>query len=92
MRSRFSAFAVGDAAYLRLTWHPTTRPAELVLDDDVRWYRLDVLSTSGGAPHDAEGTVEFRAFFRAPGGAGSEHEVSRFLRSDGQWRYLDAIG
>ncbi|HEX8496958.1 MAG TPA: YchJ family metal-binding protein, partial [Actinomycetales bacterium] len=27
MRSRFSAFAVGDAAYLGATWHPSTRPS-----------------------------------------------------------------
>jgi hypothetical protein len=26
MRSRYSAFAVGEAAYLLTTWHPTTRP------------------------------------------------------------------
>jgi uncharacterized protein YchJ len=26
MRSRYSAFAVGDPAYLLATWHPTTRP------------------------------------------------------------------
>ena len=29
MRSRYSAFAVGDAAYLLATWHPSTRPAAL---------------------------------------------------------------
>ncbi|MBC7550544.1 MAG: YchJ family protein [Cellulomonas sp.] len=92
MRSRFSAFAVGDADYLRRTWHPTTRPPELVLDDDVRWYRLDVLAKSDGGRLDATGTVEFRAFFRASSGAGSQHEVSRFVCADGQWLYLDAIG
>jgi SEC-C motif-containing protein len=32
MRSRYTAFARGDAAYLRVTWHPSTRPAELALD------------------------------------------------------------
>ena len=26
MRSRYSAFAVGDAAYLLRTWHPSDRP------------------------------------------------------------------
>lgn len=26
MRSRYSAFAVGDEAYLLRSWHPTTRP------------------------------------------------------------------
>ena len=36
MRSRYSAFAVGDADYLLATWHPTTRPAELALDPEQR--------------------------------------------------------
>ena len=89
MRSRFSAFAVGDVEYVRRTWHPTTRPRDLTLDDDVRWYRLDVLATSRGGIGDTEGTVEFRAFYRAPGGAGSQHEVSRFVREGDQWLYLD---
>ena len=35
------------------------------------------------------GTVEFRAFYRADSGAGSQHEVSRFVREDGEWFYVD---
>ena len=34
MRSRYSAFAVGDAGYLLRTWHPSRRPADLALDPD----------------------------------------------------------
>ena len=33
MRSRFSAFALADAAYLLATWHPSTRPESLELED-----------------------------------------------------------
>jgi SEC-C motif-containing protein len=91
MRSRYSAFAVGDAAYLLRTWHPSTRPVSLTLDDDVRWYRLDVLGRSLGGPDDSTGTVEFRASFRSGDGAGSQHEVSRFVRDHGRRTYLDAI-
>ncbi len=89
MRSRFSAFAVSDPDYLLATWHPSTRPAELELDAERRWYRLDILSTSGGSPFETAGTVEFEAYYRSPGGAGSQHEVSRFVREDGRWFYLD---
>ena len=89
MRSRFSAFAVGDAAYLRRTWHPSTRPADLTLDPDVRWYRLDVRATSGGGVFDDAGTVEFEAFWRGPDGRGSMHEVSRFVRGADGWQYVD---
>jgi SEC-C motif-containing protein len=92
MRARFSAFARGDAAYLTRTWHPSTRPAALELDDDVRWYRLDVLATERGGPFDTRGTVEFRAYHRGRDGhrgRGALHEVSRFVREGGTWFYVD---
>ncbi|GAB7191764.1 YchJ family metal-binding protein [Kineococcus sp. NUM-3379] len=91
MRSRFSAFAVGDTAYLLATWHPSTRPAALEPDPDVRWVRLDVLATGAGGFLDAEGTVEFRAVHRGPGGRGVLHERSRFVKEDGRWLYVAAL-
>lgn len=89
MRSRFSAFARGDAAYLTRSWHPSTRPAELELDADVVWRRLQIVDAVAGGPDDAEGVVEFRASYRAPDGAGLLHERSRFTRVEGRWVYLD---
>jgi SEC-C motif domain protein len=91
MRSRYSAFAVGDPAYLLATWHSTTRPRTLALDPDVRWTGLDVLATTGGALLSAEGTVEFRAHYVANGRTGAQHEKSRFVREGGRWRYLDGV-
>lgn len=92
MRSRYSAYAVGDADYVRRTWHPSGRPRTLDLQDGTRWYRLDVLAVTGGGAADTHGTVEFRAYYRAAGGAGTLHEVSRFVRDGGAWVYLDALG
>ena len=89
MRSRYSAFAVGDAGYLLRTWHTDTRPPTLRLDPDVRWTRLEVLRTTGGRLFDADGTVEFRGHRTSGGHAGAQHEVSRFVREGGRWRYLD---
>jgi SEC-C motif domain protein len=89
MRSRYSAFAVGDAGYLLATWHPDTRPQVLELDGDVRWTGLDVLATTRGSMLDAEGTVEFAAHYIVGRRAGVLHEDSRFLRVDGRWHYLD---
>jgi SEC-C motif-containing protein len=91
MRSRYSAFAVGDAAYLLATWHPTTRPRTLDLDPAVRWTGLDVLATSGGTLLAAEGTVEFRAHSVLDGVSGAQHENSRFVREGGRWYYLDGV-
>jgi len=91
MRSRFSAFAVGDPAYLRATWHSSTRPRHVDLDPRIRWTALEVLATTGGGLLAAEGTVEFRAHSVVDRAAGTQHENSRFVREDGQWRYLDGV-
>lgn len=89
MRSRYSAFALMDADYLRRTWHPETEPASLGLDPAMEWRRLDIISTSRGGPLDTEGTVEFKAHFRHGGERGVLHESSRFVREHRRWLYLD---
>ncbi|MFD6091226.1 YchJ family protein [Oerskovia sp. NPDC060338] len=91
MRSRYAAFAVGDADYLLATWHPSTRPADLDLDNGVTWRRLDVVATSAGGPLDRTGVVEFVAHFRSAETRerGSLHEVSSFVREGGRWYYVD---
>lgn len=90
MRSRFSAFAVGDAAYLLRSWHPSTRPDSVDLDAALEWRRLQIVDVVGGGADDDTGVVEFRASFRGPDGGGLLHERSRFARADGgEWRYVD---
>lgn len=89
MRSRYSAFAVGDADYLLRSWHPSTRPAAVTLDTGQRWTGLEIVATTGGGPLHAEGTVEFRAHYRHHKQRGVLHERSRFTRVDGTWTYLD---
>jgi len=82
MRSRYAAYAVGDAEYVWRTWHPATRPAEIELDDDLTWTDLTV--------HDSgEDWVEFTASYLAASGAGALHELSRFKVRAGRWFYLD---
>ncbi|MEU8637597.1 YchJ family metal-binding protein [Amycolatopsis sp. NPDC048633] len=90
MRSRFSAFAVGDTAYLLRTWHPDTRPRRLALDAGQEWTRLEILGRTGGGLLHTEGTVKFRAHYRHHGRDGFLEENSRFRRADGAWVYLDA--
>ena len=91
MRSRYSAFVVRDAAYLLLTWHPDTRPAELELDAGIQWRRLDILSTSRGGPLDSEGVVEFAAHYRHDGEGAVQREASRFVRVDRRWYYVSGV-
>lgn len=89
MRSRYSAFAVGDRQYLLDTWHPSTRPPVLELDPELQWRRLDILETSEGGPLDDRGMVRFRAHYRDGVERGIQEEASRFVRSGGKWFYLD---
>jgi SEC-C motif-containing protein len=87
MRSRYSAFATGNPAYLLATWHPSTRPKRLALDPRQEWLRLQVLRASGGFL-DTEGTVEFTATWTMSGRTDVLHETSRFVREDGRWLYV----
>jgi SEC-C motif domain protein len=89
MRSRFTAFAVGDATYLLDSWHPDTRPLELHLDAAVHWRRLQIVDTVAGGAHDTEGAVEFRASYHRDGAHAVLHERSRFTRVGGRWVYVD---
>ncbi|MFC5722950.1 YchJ family protein [Streptomyces gamaensis] len=90
MRSRFSAFALQDAAYLLRSWHSSTRPPAVDFDPTVKWTRLEILATTGGSAFHDEGTVEFRAHYEVGRYADAQHENSRFVRESGQWVYLDA--
>ncbi|GGV26518.1 UPF0225 protein [Actinomadura cremea] len=88
MRSRYSAFAERDEAYLLRTWHPATRPERIDFDPAMRWTGLEIVRTEAGRPSDARGVVEFRARYASGGGAGELHEVSRFVRDGDAWVYV----
>lgn len=86
MRSRFTAFAVGNSQYLLDTWDPETRPSELGLDMGIDFYRLDILETTGGGPFDSTGTVKFQAFYKGLA-SGVQEEDSTFRKVNGAWVY-----
>jgi SEC-C motif-containing protein len=86
MRSRYSAFVLGDAAYLLATWHLDTRPQELQFDAHARWLGLEVRRHQSSGD---QAEVEFVARFKTAGAATRLHEISRFVRQDGRWFYLD---
>lgn len=94
MRSRYSAYAAGNADYLLASWHSSTRPQELSLADApgqrTQWLGLDVKRHRVTGAYTAE--VAFVARYRIGGGSAvrmAEH--SRFVREDGRWYYLDAM-
>ena len=87
MRSRYSAFVRGDVPYLLATWHASSRPATLDLEAGTKWLGLEIKQHRTTGEHTAE--VEFVARFRVAGRAVRQHELSRFVREDGHWYYLD---
>lgn len=92
MRSRYTAYALGKAAYVLATWHPNTRPAELTLPaadapHATRWLRLTVHHHSQLSSTEAQ--VTFTATYRENGRAHRLEECSRFVREDGKWLYID---
>jgi SEC-C motif-containing protein len=91
MRSRYTAYVVGDADHLLATWHPSTRPDSLELDPDLAWRSLEIVRSDRGGPLDREGVVEFAARYAAGGERGVLHETSRFVR-EARWLYVEAIG
>ena len=88
MRSRYVAYALGLEPYLLETWHISTRPAELKLNEDPpRWLGLSIKRYEQQEIDLA--TVEFVARYKIGGRAYRLHETSRFVREGGRWLYLD---
>ena len=89
MRSRYSAYVLGLESYLLSTWHASTRPAALNLasESGTKWLGLEVKRHQ--QQDAAHATVEFVARWRVAGRGQRLHEVSRFVREDGRWTYVD---
>lgn len=89
MRSRYCAYVLGREAYLLATRHPATKPASLRLVEEPRpkWLGLEVKRHERQDSDHA--IVEFLARYKVNGRAHRMHEVSRFVREDGRWFYVD---
>lgn len=88
MRSRYSAFVLDDRDHLLATWHPSTRPASLEPPEPgLKWLGLEVRSYRRLG--DDEASVEFVARSKLAGRAHRSHEISRFVRENANWYYVD---
>jgi len=57
MRSRYSAYALKNSLYLLKSWHYSTRPESLLLENDsTQWKALKIISVN-------ENHVHFSAYF-----------------------------
>lgn len=92
MRSRFSAFALHNSAYLLATWDVSTRPVGLDLaNDPSQWLRLEIVGTKKGGVSDSKGQVSFNAYYRQHGKEGVMAETSRFRKVANRWFYVDGV-
>ena len=102
MRSRYTAYTRRDEAYLRATWHPSTRPEGPIVDENeaLQWLGLEVKSALRLRQRKAElsesqdcDTVEFVARYKIGGRAHRLHEISNFVREESggvrRWFYVD---
>lgn len=106
MRSRFTAFVLGDEDHLFRTWWPRTRPPGPYCHPGTRWTRLEIHEVVGGGSgagaagaagaDGAEAVVEFTAHY-ATGDVrgrvvdGEMRERSLFRRRAGRWLYVEAL-
>lgn len=95
MRSRYSAFVEANGAYLMKSWHPkeARKQNQTEIEEwakSVNWLKLEVLAKEKGQPEDAEGVVEFKAFFVDAGKMDVIHEISTFKKYNNHWVYVKA--
>ena len=84
MRSRYAAFALGDADYLLYSWSPDYRPDTLQLEPQARWIGLEILNSESG---QQQATVEFEASCLVAGEVSAMRERSDFVLRQGRWLY-----
>lgn len=89
MRSRYTAYTLLREDYLLATWHASTRPSALGLaeDEPTKWIALEVKRHEQTDVDHAK--VEFVARYKVNGRAFRLHEISRFVRENGKWFYVD---
>ncbi|WP_174483007.1 YchJ family protein [methanotrophic endosymbiont of Bathymodiolus puteoserpentis (Logatchev)] len=90
MRSRFTAYAMRNGNYLLQTWDTASRPEAIDFSKETgKWTSLDIISSKKGTEKDNKGIVEFKAYFTQDGEAKVMNEISRFVKKQGHWFYLD---
>ena len=89
MRSRYTAYTLENEAYLQKTWHPRSRPAlNLQQQEPCKWIGLKIVRSE---QRESTATVEFVARYKIGGRAQQLHEVSKFELEYGQWLYVDGM-
>ena len=94
MRSRYTAYTLGNVDYILVTWAEQTRQTVdsaslLQRCKETEYLSLKIISKIGGTRKHTAGQVEFAAAFKSLGKLQTHHEVSNFIKQADQWFYLD---
>lgn len=96
MRSRYSAFALGEVGWIMASHHSET-VGEIDRDEveqwsgSSEWLGLKIRGTTGGEPDDETGTVTFRARYKVQGRQVDHVERAHFERDGGSWRFHSVL-
>ncbi len=96
MRSRYTAYVVGEIDYIYNTHSLKTRNTVTKEEikhwsDSIKWDKLEIIETVHGDTEDLEGIVEFKGYYSEKGKTLSHHERSIFKKIDNQWFYETAV-
>ena len=95
MRSRFSAYASHNEDYLLASWDKNSKKKPKQIDfskeENVEWTHLEIVGLKKGGTKDSKGIVEFKAHYLLDGEPHVMHEISRFVKKDHRWFYLDSL-
>lgn len=95
LRSRYTAFALGEIDYLIGSHHSKTvgqikREEVEEWSKGSEWLGLEILSVEAGLEKDTEGNIIFKATYKADGKEHEHMEKSFFEKENGAWKFLDA--
>lgn len=95
MRSRYTAYVLGEVDYLLSTLAPEMHQADeqSLIEEQItntQWQGLIIVSAKRGSRKDSDGEVTFEARFKAGDESGVMRETSNFRRGEQQqWLYVD---
>ena len=87
MRSRYTAYVVGEVDYIYDTHNPKTRMGLSKEEikhwsESTKWNKLEIIETIDGQDKDSEGIVEFKGYYDENGETLFHHERSLFKKID----------
>lgn len=93
MRSRYTAFAIGNFEYISQTQKLKEGPDQAASDiqdsnESTQWIKLEINDTEDGLEKDKSGVVAFSAHFKEGKHIGKLSERSIFKKIKGQWFYI----